>query len=343
MYCLVNRLKMIKSNSLKRLILIPVICICYLLVVNYTDLSIRNNSWLCLDDLESLKGDTIRNLLMDNGIESIWNEGYLGEGITIAVIDTGIYSHPDLRANIIAFKDFINNKANPYDDNGHGTEISGIIAGSGEKSGGLVHGIAPNAKILALKAVDKDGFIDVSNIEKCINWVVEKKNKYRIKVICLSLGYDWIGSYQSDPLYSSIEKANTNEILVIASAGNDGYITSPGRLPNVVAVGSLSDLTSGTKTLQHYKNKFKQMVVTGKPDFFAPGENIITTRVWNGQERQYYSPVSGSSYSAAIMAGLAAILYQKYPMLTVMEMKQKLKSLSHNNVVYLEGKENLPR
>lgn len=100
------------------------------------------------------------------------SEGYSGKGVTVAVVDTGIYKHPDLirpSNRIVGFKDFVNNKTSPYDDNGHGTHVAGIIAASGVSSNGKYKGIAPDANILAVKALDETGGGSTSDIVSAIH------------------------------------------------------------------------------------------------------------------------------------------------------------------------------
>lgn len=100
------------------------------------------------------------------------SKGYSGKGVTVAVVDTGIYKHPDLvrpKNKIVGFKDFVNNKTSPYDDNGHGTHVAGIIAASGASSSGKYKGIAPDANILAVKALDETGGGSTSDIVSAIH------------------------------------------------------------------------------------------------------------------------------------------------------------------------------
>lgn len=87
-------------------------------------------------------------------VPAAWTAGFAGKGVTVAVVDTGIYPHPDLTQptnRIVAFKDFVNNYSSPYDDNGHGTHVAGIIAGNGYKSNGQYKGVAPDANIVGVK------------------------------------------------------------------------------------------------------------------------------------------------------------------------------------------------
>lgn len=84
-------------------------------------------------------------------------DGITGKGVGVAVLDTGIYIHEDLKGKILGFKDFVHGKKLPYDDNGHGTHVSAMIAGSGAASGGIFKGIAPGSRILGIKVLDRKG------------------------------------------------------------------------------------------------------------------------------------------------------------------------------------------
>lgn len=100
------------------------------------------------------------------------NEGYTGKGVTVAVVDTGVFTHTDLikpTNRIVGFKDFVNGKKSPYDDNGHGTHIAGVISSSGVSSNGKYKGIAPDANILAVKALDETGGGSTSDIVSAIH------------------------------------------------------------------------------------------------------------------------------------------------------------------------------
>ena len=106
------------------------------------------------------------------GTQIAYKEGFTGKGVTVAVVDTGVHSHPDLtkpKNRIVGFKDFINGKTSPYDDNGHGTHVSGIIASNGFSSNGRFRGIAPGANILSVKALDETGGGNTSDIVSAIH------------------------------------------------------------------------------------------------------------------------------------------------------------------------------
>ena len=125
--------------------------------------------YICFDSKVFALVDIARNTI---GATIPQNQGYTGEGVTVAVIDTGVAPHNDLvtpENRIVGFKDFVNNKTEPYDDNGHGTHVAGIIASNGISSGGRYKGIAPDANILAIKALDETGGGNVSDIVSAIS------------------------------------------------------------------------------------------------------------------------------------------------------------------------------
>ena len=110
------------------------------------------------------------------------------KNIGVAVLDTGIYRHIDFDNRIIAFKDFINNKNIPYDDSGHGTHVSGIIAGSGKASNGRFKGIAPMSQIISVKVLDSYGNGKIGSVIDGANWIINNKDIYNIKVANISFG-----------------------------------------------------------------------------------------------------------------------------------------------------------
>lgn len=130
------------------------------------------------------------------------NQGF---GTTIAIIDTGVAPHYDLIKpynRIIAFKDFVNDRTEPYDDDGHGTHVAGIAAGNGYAVGNryFLCGTAPMAQIAAIKALDETGSGTTSDILAAMQWIAENKDKYNIKVVNLSLGISADAENPIDPL-----------------------------------------------------------------------------------------------------------------------------------------------
>ncbi|GAA1370987.1 hypothetical protein GCM10009612_61510 [Streptomyces beijiangensis] len=168
-----------------------------------------------------------------------------GKGVTVAVLDSGIdYSHPDLGGGfgaghkVVGGYDFVNGDADPMDDNGHGTHVSGIIAGSAAEAGGVT-GVAPGAQLLAYKVMDANGEGNTSDIIAGIEAAIDPANPHRADVINMSLGGYGDGS---DPLGQAATAATKAGVVVVASAGNEGpgsgTVGSPAAADGVVAVGA---------------------------------------------------------------------------------------------------------
>ncbi|WP_327255756.1 S8 family serine peptidase [Streptomyces sp. NBC_01244] len=190
-----------------------------------------------------------------------------GKGVTVAVIDTGVdYTHPDLGGGfgeghkVVGGWDFVDNDANPMDDNGHGTHVAGIVAGKAAAGGGVT-GAAPDAELLAYKVLGANGSGDDSGIIAAIEAAVDPANPHRADIINLSLGNS--AGTASDPLSRAASAAVDAGALVFAAAGNSGpgywTVGSPAAAPGVIAVGAstsgirLPVLTVAGDTLQSYR------------------------------------------------------------------------------------------
>ncbi len=209
-----------------------------------------------------------------------------GDGVRVAVIDTGIdYNHPDLSMNVAGGYNAItgsNTKAAYMDDNGHGTHVSGIIAADGER---LV-GVAPHAKLYAVKVLDADGNGDLSNVIKGVIWATNE----HIPVANMSLGTD----QPSPALEQAVEYAALEGTVIVASAGNSsgGPVTYPAAYPYVIAV-SASD---SDNNLASFSSVGPQVA------FIAPGQDILSAWLNGG-----YANISGTSMAAPHVTGLVAL------------------------------------
>jgi major intracellular serine protease len=217
-------------------------------------------------------------------IEKEWTFSQ-GEGIKIAVIDTGcdVY-HPDLKNNLLQGKNFIS-KNDPIDDNGHGTHVSGTIAAQNNNTG--IVGVAPQSKIIPIKALNGDGNGNNNTIAKAIIWATDNNANF----ITMSLG----SPYDSSDIKSAINYANRKGCVVFCAAGNSGPNTEimyPARYSNTVAIGSIGQQL----------NRSRFTCAGEELDFLSPGENILSCMPNNN-----YAIMSGTSMANPFAVGCAAL------------------------------------
>ncbi len=259
------------------------------------------------------------------------NRGYTGRGVCVAVLDTGIYPHRDFGKRIAAFYDYINHRTMPYDDNGHGTHVCGILAGSGAASGGRYRGIAPGCLLIGMKVLDCNGNGRKEDVLKALDWIICNKEDYGIRIVNISVGTTYGYTAQEDVLIQGVERAWDSGLVVVAAAGNrgpaPGSITSPGSSRKVITVGS-SDLMMGRSGIS---GRGPTAECVCKPDLVAPGSHVTACAPGIG-----YGIKSGTSMSTPLISGAAALMLEKYPHLTNVEIKRMLLEstddlgLSHN-------------
>lgn len=271
----------------------------------------------------------VMDLARENiGADLITNTGYTGKGVTVAIIDTGISPHADLifpKNRIIGFKDFVNNETKAYDDNGHGTHCAGILAGNGYSSKGKYKGIAPEANILAIKVLDEIGNGNTSDILETVQFIIDSKEDYNTRIINFSLGA--IAQYRErrDPLVKAANHAIDNGFIVIAAVGNSGpmknTILSPATGRHVISVGALDDRKSDRDIIAEFSSRGPTLDKVRKPDLIAPGVNITSLSNTNNSG---YATLSGTSMSAPMVSGAAALLLNENPNYNHFDIKRKL-------------------
>ncbi len=282
------------------------------------------------------------------GADLMWDEGYNGTGITIAILDSGIDgNHPDLQDRLIGFKDFVNelddmdpsDGIDAYDDNGHGTACAWIALGDGTVNGGSFTGIAPGANLLGIKVLDSTGSGEDSDIAYGIEFAVLEG----ADVISISLGGEWSdGSFVIDPFVAEIQNAVQEGVSVIVAAGNSGpaafTINSPGVIEEAITVGASygdTGVVAFSSVGPVYRTRSDPKGYFMKPDLVAPGYLIVSGRSSGASPIEYptynsslygtsYTRWSGTSASTPIVAGLVALLSQKHLSLTPVEAKASL-------------------
>lgn len=262
------------------------------------------------------------------GAPELWKRGIDGKGIAVAVIDTGIAPHPDVRDRIIGFQDMVNGKTEPYDDQGHGTHVAGTVAGDGTSSDGAYKGIAPGASLVGVKVLNGSGRGNTSDILRGIQWAVENRERFNIRVINMSLGGATRESWKDDPLAQAVEAATAKGIVCAIAAGNSGprsrTIGTPANAPSVVSVGASDDRGTPTRRddgIADFSSRGPTAVDgLAKPDLAAPGVKITAA----DNRSNGYRTLSGTSMATPATAGVMALLLQAHPDATPAEVKAAL-------------------
>jgi serine protease AprX len=305
------------------------------------------NSQVSVEGLGSLPAgyDPSSNFGAVTGANSMWANGINGAGVTVAVLDTGIDANlSDLRGRVV---DGVNLSTQwqqgswNTDQYGHGTFVAGIIAGNGASSNGQYTGVAPGANLVSIKVAGSTGITTESVVISGVAWAVAHQAADGIRVLNMSLGVQPSSPTALDPLDQAVEQAWQAGIVVVTSSGNagpaNGSITSPGNDPLVITVGSMNDL--GTNLVSNFTvpaySSVGPTLFDGwfKPDLVAPGGSIVSlavpgSTVFNSNPLARVGSAnfvgSGTSFSAAIVSGLVALLLQANPSLTPDEVKAAL-------------------
>jgi serine protease AprX len=283
--------------------------------------------------------------------------GLTGSGVVVGIIDSGVSLHPDVAKRLKLSVDFTGDTSGNADGYGHGTHIAGIIAGSGggshTEAGNAYVGMAPGTELVSLRVLGADGTGYVSDVIAALEWSIKNKDRYKLRVLNVSLGREPTTDPSDDPLAQAVERAVQAGLVVVASAGNAGTtvdgqpvvgaVVSPGDTPGALTVGALN--TMGTvdrsdDTIASYSSRGPVGDQAHpeswqiKPDLVAPGNAIVAagatdSYLWqNYPERRVagtnggtYLNLSGSSMAAAVVSGAVAQLLQANPGLTPAQVK----------------------
>jgi serine protease AprX len=272
-------------------------------------------------------------------------QGTTGRGVTVAVLDSGVAANPDLvepTNRILASVNFADERL-VSDPGGHGTHVAGIVAGNGARSDGKFIGIAPEANIVDVRVLGKNGSGRISSVVRGIEWVLAHRTTYNIRVLNLSFGAPTPTSYRTDPMSAAIEIAWRRGLVVVVAAGNGGpgrdTVASPGIDPYAITVGASDDkgtITPGDDTLAPFSS-WGTADSNAKPDLVAPGRRIVSLRVQGSAldllfpDRVVLAPngstylrLSGTSMATPVVAGAVALLLQRRPNLSPDQVKALL-------------------
>ncbi len=290
------------------------------------------------------------------GARAYWDRGYIGSGVDVAVIDSGVTPVVGLAdpARVVNGPDLSFDSQSPtlvhLDAFGHGTHLMSIMAGADSpprragKDPSAYRGVAPGARIVSVKVADAIGRADVSQVIAAIDWVVQHRNDgdLDIQVLLLAFGTDGTQDPLVDPLSYAVEVAWRKGIVVVVAAGNDGIaapLRNPAINPNVISVGALQ--TRGTPgTGDDTVLSFSNCGVADRTvDVFAPGKSVLGLRVPGSfvdavapgavvQDR--LTRGTGTSQAAAIVAGAVALVVDHRPDLEPDQVKALLTATSRH-------------
>jgi serine protease AprX len=291
---------------------------------------------------------------LDLGIDQVHAQDVLGRGVTVAFLDTGLSTQgalgqsikADYQERFVGQVDFLRRqprlKKKGHDDNGHGTHISGLVWNPfRDRDSGTYMGSAPGARILMLKVLDRNGQGKYEDAIEAIQWAIEHKDEYGIRVMNISLYAEATCPYWADPLDRAVEAAWQAGITVVVAAGNGGpypmTVTVPGNDPYVITVGALDGKeTAGDLAddiLAEYSSAGPTYDLFVKPDVVAPGHKLVSflapgsslAREHTGHKRgEHWFVMNGTSTATSLVSGVAALILEQHPNLTPDEVKYRL-------------------
>jgi serine protease AprX len=306
-----------------------------------------SDSYIYFDNLQILYTTLLNVYPVAVGADKVWDKPFNldGQGITVAVVDSGFSVKPDFEvydggnSRIVASMDLVGTPPDTSDVYGHGTHVAGVLAGNGNLSNGARSGIAPGVDLVNVKVSDDYGMTYASDLVKGLQWVYDNRFAYNIRVVNISMNSTVAESYQTSPIDAAVEILWNSGIVVVVSAGNSGQglVFPPANDPFVITVGAVDDL--GTAAISD--DTVAPFSVYGttedgfaKPDLVAPGRNILSllastdARVYTGHPANrvdtYMFRMSGTSMSAPMVSGAAALLLQSEPTLNPDQVKYRL-------------------
>lgn len=238
----------------------------------------------------------------------------------IAVLDSGISMHPDLREQIVGFYDFTGDGKGILDTYGHGTHIAGIISGKGYMSENRNLGIDPGTELISLRILDEFGNGRIESMRDAMKWICENYEEHRIRIINLSV---YLNTAADTALQKEIcdmlKKLAKEDMVIIAAAGNgaDAHIEGLAAMPEVITVGCFNEecRADGKGCCQDYSG-FGFCIDSGcKPDLVAPGYDILSCDYSYAKTGSFYCKKNGTSMSTAVVTGAVSLLLHRFPQL----------------------------
>ncbi len=286
------------------------------------------------------------------GADKLAAAGGNGQGVTVALIDTGVDPMQDLAGRIVPVPNALGTATEPCmdfsgtgtcaDQYGHGTFVAGLIAGDGAASNGTYVGAAPKASILSVKIAGADGSADVSNVLAAIQWVVSYRSTFNVSVLNLSLGTDSTNPYKQSPLDYAVERAWNAGMTVVVAASNrgpgTGTISKPADDPFVLTVGAIDDGGTaglGDDSMPNFSSRGPTAADgLAKPDVVADGAHVVSlaapgatiTTEFPSSMAAPYRRGSGTSFATGIVSGLVADMLSVAPTMTPDRVKFALMS-----------------
>jgi len=294
------------------------------------------------------------------GADRVWAQGYQGSGIGVAVVDSGVDEFsPDLGSRVVGSV-WVNTRQRTFmggvwtdvmilngrtDGYGHGTHVAGVIGGNGASANGSHIGVAPKVNLIDVQVSDAAGQTSASNVIFALQWLLNNRNAYNVRVVNLSLNSAVAESYLTSPIGAACEILWFNGITVVASAGNNGTATlyPPANDPFVITVGATDDKGTATiadDTVANFSAYGTTSDGFAKPDLVAPGRHIISVLAANSQFKATrpgnivgtkYFRMSGTSTAAPMVSGAIALLLQDEPNLTPDQVKYRLTATANKN------------
>ena len=254
--------------------------------------------------------------------KEVYERGLTGKNVKIALLDTGVAYHPDIKNHIRMFKDYVNGKTYCYDGNGHGTHIAGILCGDGSISQGEIQGMATGAELFVFKILDDKGNGRTEDALKALDWLIKYHKKYKIRLLNFSMGYRPNAQRKLQLLLlERMERLWNEGVIVVTAAGNNGpednSITIPGISRKVITVGACGKEENTKNSIEDYSGRGPTGCCIVKPEILAPGTDIVSL----SSKRKSYVTKSGTSMAVPVVCGGLALALEKNSGILPEEMK----------------------